>query len=201
MLMKFFLSKIVLVLSLILLGCNTTKYYGFSYTGTGNSTFQFIAIIDGKPVSATQGFDAIVNGSHTIRDIKKPPDSSFAIYQSFFYKYPSGNPVIQINAGTLKYLGSKPPKNEFENFIKSLKNTPYSPFASNGIEVIYRDNSNIRWSSSNGKQINSSFSLSQIEITDDEIRFTANFNCSLYNSDNKVVILEKGIFTGSFKNN
>lgn len=168
-------------------------------TNSSSDTFKLSASIDGKVINLTNNINGIKFGSNSIKNIKKQPDTSKVIFQSYVYKISGGEVIFELNIGTHSYIGMKPPLTEFYNYFKTGK-LKYSLLAMNGVEIKYRDNSGILWSTSNGVQNDSYFELLELKNIDESVIFKAHFSCILYNSEHESKTLEKGEFIGSFQN-
>jgi hypothetical protein len=168
-------------------------------TNSSSDTFKLSATIDGKVINLINNADGIKFGSNSLKNIKKLPDTSKVIFQSYVYKVSGGDVIFELNIGTLHYLGMKPPIPEFENYFKTGK-LNFSFLAMDGVEIRYRDNQGVLWSTSNGNQPDSYFELTEITNTNETVNFKAHFSCKLYNSEHESKTLEKGEFIGSFQN-
>jgi hypothetical protein len=165
-----------------------------------NDTSHFSAKIDGKTIEFTVGENKIVNGSNTLKTFKKLPDTSSIIYQSFLYKYPTGQAEITISIGTLRFMGLKISKKAYSEFIKTGA-YPFSKYAENGVEITYRDKKDDVWTTGKGNQENSTFEITELKTDSISIKFKALFKCTLFNSAGETKSLEDGQFTGYFRNN
>ena len=166
---------------------------------TLSDTSQFFAEIDGKEISFIDGTGRVRNGSNIFKNIKKVPDTSNAIFQSYFYKYPAGQADISINIGTIHFVGNKIKNVDFINFIKNGFYT-FSLLAENGVEISYIDKKLTKWSTSQGNQDQSTFEITELRNDSINLKFKAVFNCTLYNSEGNSKKLEKGTFIGYFRN-
>ncbi len=170
-----------------------------NYSFSLDDTCQFSAVIDGKAITLVEGNEKIRNGSNVIKNLKKQPDSSAVICQSYFYKYPAGQADISVNIGTFKFIGFKIRNIDFIHFFK-IKKYNFSELAENGVEIIYHDKKYELWSSSQGRQDQSSFEITEIKSDSSNVKFKACFNCKLFNSEGEFILLEKGMFIGYFRN-
>jgi hypothetical protein len=161
---------------------------------------QFSALLDEKPFLITDNVDGIKSGSNSFKNLKKLPDSSRVVYQTYFYKTKGGDVVIEVNYGTLKFPGMKPSMNDFENFF-NIGMIKYSVLAFDGIEIKYRDKKGNLWSTNYGLQAGSNFEFSEFQKDSNLVKFKAVFNCMLYNSDHDLKTLSNGVFIGYFQNN
>lgn len=168
-------------------------------TNSSSDTFKLSATIDGKVINLTNNINGIKFGSNSIKNIKKQPDTSKVIFQSYVYNTSGGEVIFELNIGTLSYAGMKPPLPEFYNYFKTGK-LKYSLLAMDGVEIKYRDPSGILWSTNNGVQNESSFELTELTNNNESVIFKAHFSCKLYNSEHESKALEKGEFIGSFQN-
>jgi len=164
-----------------------------------SDTAKLSATIDGNSINLVNDIEGIKMGSNSIKNIKKLPDSSKVVFQSYLYKTSGGEVIFELNIGTLKYSGMKPALPEFINFFKTGK-LNYSLLAMDGVEIKYRDSLGILWSTSNGSQSESNFEFIEISNTSESIRFKAQFSCKLYNLNRESKTMGNGIFTGSFQN-
>ena len=165
-----------------------------------NDTSHFLAKIDGKRIEFTEGIDIIRNGSNSLKNFKKEPDSSLVIFQSYMYKYPAGQADITVSIGTLKFKKFKVDNENFVRFFK-IGSYSFSVLAENGVEITYRDKKDQLWSTSKGNQDNSNFEITDLRPDTGFVKFKANFNCKLYNSEGEIKSLENGLFIGYFRNN
>lgn len=161
---------------------------------------QFSAIIDGNEFSLEENQKGIKAGSNSFKNIKKQPDSSRVIFQSYFFKSSGGDVIIELNYGTLKYQGMKPSVHDFENFFKNGK-INYSVLAYDGIEIKYRDSKGKLWNTSNGFQQGSNFEFTEFQKDSNSVKFKAVFSCMVYNSSHESKTIENGVFIGHFLNN
>lgn len=168
-------------------------------TNSSSDTFKLSATIDGKVINLTNNINGIKFGSNSIKNIKKQPDTSKVIFQSYVYKVSGGDVVFELNIGTHNYVGMKPSLPEFYNYFKTGK-LKYSLLAMDGVEIKYRDNSGMLWSTSNGVQNDNSFELTELTNNNESVIFKTHFSCKLYNSEHESKTLEKGEFIGSFQN-
>jgi hypothetical protein len=167
---------------------------------TINEPYQFSALIDGKSFLLTDNLDGIKSGSNSFKNIKKLPDSSLVVFQTYLYKASGGDVVVELNLGTLQYTGMKPSYNDFVNFFVAGK-VNYSVMADKGVEIKYHDNEGGLWSTSYGTQQGSKFELSEFQKDSNSVKFKAIFNCTLYNSNHNFKTLDNGVFIGYFQNN
>lgn len=165
-----------------------------------DETCHFAATLDGKPFSYTDNQEGYKTGNNLFKTLKKLPDSSKVIYQSYFYKVSGGDVIIELNLGTLKFLGMKPSAQNFANFFKPGP-VKFAVMAFDGVEIKYHDKKGNIWSTSNGFQAGSFFELTELQNDSNSVKFKALFSCMLYNAEHDSRKLENGVFVGYFTNN
>lgn len=130
-------------------------------------------------------------------------NQSNAIYTSYI-KQSSNQNCIKISKGNLAYSG---PTTSFPSnlvYLDFFKNTSYpyttSSLSTEGIFIEYYDASGNYWTS-DGDQSASAFSFSNINYgNNDQVEFTATFNCKLYNSSGVAKELSYGSMKCFMKN-
>lgn len=168
--------------------------------------FTFIADIDGTTIEYVKNVDGMYSQGTIAKEILPNPDPSSAIYFSEI-KSNSQSDLFKISLGKVDFqasVTSEPSLSQFEAFMLSSTQPAFTPGADGGIEIMYRDHSNIVWKSdaSSLEPQNLEFT-SFVQESDDEndyMKFEAVFNCKLYNSDTTdFITLENGVYNAYFK--
>lgn len=165
--------------------------------------------------STTPTFSATINGNvvtHTIDNQNlfetygssgSIGDSSFQVYSADFSKLIGTDyfTVVGISKGTLGYIGGfNPDTAEFSNFFNA-GTYAFSDDAKNGIELIWYDSNDVRWTSTGANQTGSSFVIEK-KITYNifgyyYVKYKAKFNCKLTNGT-QTVNVTNGTVIGTF---
>jgi ribosomal protein S4E len=124
-------------------------------------------------------------------------------YSASIYKANTGQIYLEIDRGTLSFWGSVPDTTTFKNYF-TTGSIAYSVNAANGIQIIMSD-TGATWSTSNGSQTGSTFSIVAVKeqwISGNQyIKFLANFNCTLYDQNGlNPKTITNGVFLGYFEN-
>ena len=121
----------------------------------------------------------------------------------------SAGEIIKIEKGTYAYNSGSSVSydDQFDNFFAKTS-FPYSVNSANGITITWYDASGNPWSTDNGSQTGSSFTI--IDKVKDylrngngflEMKVYASFNCKVYNTSGASKTITNGKFVGYYSNN
>lgn len=130
------------------------------------------------------------------------------IYVSFIGRIPDGKYMITITKGELvPAFGNTVSDSEFKAFFP-LTSIPYSPDATNGINIEIKDANDVLWTSYYGTdQTGSTFNIVQTRDEQQNNPYTPNypytktyitFSCKVYNASGAMKTITNGKYVGHF---
>lgn len=213
--MSFHLSKAVPFLLLVLgLGLTSCKDYPedkapppkIPVVIDSSNIAHFTALIDALDIKYykeenTSGYQ---NLSSKNKVTNTPPDSSTASYISSIGQIGINANSVSIEIGTFKFLEPQPDEGTFENYFVPAEWNYASQLSNQGVTVKWVDNSGTAWSSRNGEQSGSSFSIvsnNKKFIAGKQVQeLRCSFNCKVYDPAGFSKTIVNAEFLGIFKN-
>lgn len=172
---------------------------------TVNSTAQVKFNSNG---TATQVLAGVLNGQTRSGFNAIPPDSSLAVYGSYFETFPGGVTEFEIDLGYIKFVGDTLSGTLFKNFMANGSRAYVNdPETAKGV-VIYRSINGVLWATNfgTGIQTGSTFNIIDKQVTYDASTYVTycktliTFNCTLYDGNGNSITLTNGEFVGKFGN-
>ena len=181
---------------------------------TVNSTPQYSFKADGTTYSKVEdGSSVTVNLSADRNSGVNPGDSGSATYASSFDDAGGSVTYFSVSKSRLKFpalcsgcTALYPANSDFKAFFNTRSYSYGNGLTVYGIELTWRDNSGVQWSTSmgSGNQSGSSFSITDMkdmsQLGNYYVVIKASFNCTLYNSVGQSKILTEGIVVTDFEN-
>ena len=146
----------------------------------------FVAELDGEPYELVEAVDDFYCEPNQAKVLNPSPQPSFITYFASM-RGDQEQDYIQIKLGRLQFnadQSSVPEVEDFEAFFNNNQAPGLSKEATNGVEIIYRDNQGKVWTSTPETEDPHNFMFSSVSLESDEendyMKFVASFSCNLY---------------------
>lgn len=171
---------------------------------TINSYPQFAGTVDGTAVEyvSTDGHSIGFGVDQSIDTVINQTD---AIYYSGLNQMGNDSTLlVQIRMGTLTFPNGSLTESQFVAFF-ATGNYSYTDGADDGIEINYTDENGINWSTSNGSQSGSAFTIKEKQVDEDlqgagfySVKILAELNFKLYDDDGNSKTITDATYVGYF---
>ena len=172
---------------------------------TIDSDWQVKYTLDGVTYNYKEGDwgTDFISGSYSRDESWVPaPDTSSVSWGSGLFSW-DGVSFIDIDRGTLKYVGSFPDEDQFKSFF-APGNYPFAPDGGNGMWLRWYDDNGDMWTTYYGSGDQSGSSIKIDEIAEETgiqgyaIKVKLSFNCKVYDENGNSKTLTNGIYVGKF---
>ena len=187
--------------------CTTTAIVLPGGTGGGSASgYYYKIVIDGKTIQQAAAADNnYIPGSSLSAD---GTDASFTSSIEYYAGGPSGTPLgetnFRVTIGTMHNYDYTTTNNVFKAFFPVTSYTVRKSLtAGNGVILSWTDASGVEWSTANGDQTGSTFSITSESDEPDPggnfyLKAVMQFTCKLYNSSGTMKQVTSGEMTGLF---